>query len=681
MNQRRITRVGITALLAITLAASSLAGQGGGGQGGGGRGAGAGRAGGPAAPIRDTNAQTVIGSASITGMVVLEGSGTPVRRARVSLAAPELRGGRAALTDDQGRFSFAALPAGRFTITASKSGFVDISFGAKRAGRPGTPVQLADGQSLERLTLAMPRGSVLTGIVVDEHGEPSAGTQVRALRYVMQTGERRLQMAGQDQTDDRGMYRIFQLQPGEFIVNAVPRNVGTNDIRQTLAAEVANLTQQLQAGGGDLASFANAATGRGAEIGARIAQLQQQMAASEREQSTAYAPVYYPGTASPAEAQSIALAAGEERGGVDFQLRLVATTRVSGIVTGPTGAPPAGTTVALVPASAAGVPNIPGLGNNTARVGAEGRFTFNSVTPGDYVLQARATVRDAAAPGAASPAAGGRGGRGGAQGQISQVLWAAVNIGVGGQPLPDIVLTLQDGMTVSGQVQFDGTGQPPADLSNVRVTLTARGPQTFEIGGTPPAQADAAGRFTLTGVAPGRYALSATLGGGGGGAVRGGGAGGRGQAGAAVPGTSTAWTLQSAVYNGQDLLDFPIEIGPNQSLQNVVVTYVSRSQELTGTIQDTSGRPTSDFTIIVFPSDAKYWMPQARRITATRPGTDGRFTFRGLPAGDYRLTAVTDVEPGEWYDPAFLTQMAGVSIPIALGAGERKVQDIRLAGG
>jgi hypothetical protein len=74
-------------------------------------------------------------------------------------------------------------------------------------------------------------------------------------------------------------------------------------------------------------------------------------------------------------------------------------------------------------------------------------------------------------------------------------------------------------------------------------------------------------------------------------------------------------------------------------------------------------------------------MPQARRITATRPGTDGRFTFRGLPAGDYRLTAVTDVEPGEWYDPAFLNQLGSVSIPISLTEGQRKVQDIRLAGG
>ena len=45
------------------------------------------------------------------------------------------------------------------------------------------------------------------------------------------------------------------------------------------------------------------------------------------------------------------------------------------------------------------------------------------------------------------------------------------------------------------------------------------------------------------------------------------------------------------------------------------------------------------------------------------------------------MTAVTDVEPGEWYDPAFLAQLQQVSIPISLTEGERKTQDIRLAGG
>ena len=58
----------------------------------------------------------------------------------------------------------AALPAGRFTLTASKAGFVDMTYGAKRPGRPGTAIQLADGQKLDRIGISMPRGSVLTGV-------------------------------------------------------------------------------------------------------------------------------------------------------------------------------------------------------------------------------------------------------------------------------------------------------------------------------------------------------------------------------------------------------------------------------------------------------------------------------------------------------------------------------------
>ncbi|MCC7044877.1 MAG: carboxypeptidase regulatory-like domain-containing protein [Acidobacteria bacterium] len=668
MTVRSTQRLVLSLSLAVVLAATSLSGQGGGARGAGqGPGAGGGR--GFAPPVRDVTEQTALGTATVTGTVVIEGAGSPVRRARVTLSAAELRGGRSVVTDDQGRFNFQALPAGRFTLTASKSGFVDITYGAKRAGRPGTPIQLSDGQNLTGLTIAMPRGGVITGIVVDEHGEPAPGTPVRALRYVMQTGERRLQQAGQDQTDDRGMYRIFQLQPGDYIVNAIPRNMNTGDVRQALATEVTSLMQQLQASGIDPNALTAAAAGQGGQIGARLAQLQQQMAAYEQEQPTAYAPVYYPGTTTAESAVTLALNAGEERAGVDFRLQLVPTTRVGGIVVSPAGALPPATQVALVPRRADGMPAVPGLGNSMARVGGDGRFSFNNVTPGDYSLQARATLREPVA----APPAGARG-RGAGQGPIAQVLWAVADVSIGGQPLPDIVLNLQAGMTVSGQVRFEGAAQPPADLSVLRVSLAARGPQAFEIGGIPPTQADASGRFSIPGVSPGRYSLTATMAGGGGGR------GGRGGA-AAAPGAAGQWMLQSAMYNGQDLLDFPVDIAPNQSLQNVLLTYTDKMQELTGTIQDTSGRPTSDFTIIVFPSEPRFWMPQARRITATRPGTDGRFTFRGLPAGNYRLTAVTDVEPGEWYDPAFLNQLGSVSIPISLSEGERKVQDIRLAGG
>src|SRR5690606_34942098 len=118
-----------------------------------------------------------VGTGEISGMVIVSGTGTPVRRGRVTLSGAELRGGRTTFTDDQGQFSFQLLPAGRFFVTASKPGFIDVSFGAKRPGRPGTPIQLLEGQRVEKVTIAIPRGGVITGVVVDENGEPAPGTQ------------------------------------------------------------------------------------------------------------------------------------------------------------------------------------------------------------------------------------------------------------------------------------------------------------------------------------------------------------------------------------------------------------------------------------------------------------------------------------------------------------------------
>lgn len=634
-------RVTVGIFLVMSFAVGVVAGQGRGGQG-------PGRGGFVQAP-RDATDQAAVGTGSISGTVTTEGTGLPVRRARVSLSAPELRGTRATLTDDEGRFTFPVLPAGRYTLTASKAGFVNIAYGAKRAGRPGTAIQLQEGAKLERLNISMPRGGVLTGIVVDEHGEPAANVPVRALRAVMQTGERTWQMANQDTTDDRGIYRIFQLQPGEYVVNAMPRNTTPgDDLRMVLSTELANATMVVP----DQGNVFSAAVP--VEIGARVVELQQQIESLQRQGGNAYAPVYFPGTATVDAAQPITLTAGEERSGLDFRLQLVPTTRVNGIVTSATGALPPATQVMLAPARRDGPGD--GMGINVTRVDAQGHFSLTGVVPGNYILQARA--------GGAGP------GRGrGAEAAPPEILWASAEVVVTGQPLPDIVLTLQSGMTVSGRVEFEGAGRATFDPSGLRVALNSRGNVGLQIGGgSSVATVNSDGSFRVAGLAPGHYALAPMAGGRGG-------PGGRG--GAALPPGTVA---KSAMLQGRDLLDFPLDITPNAGVSGVVITYTDRTQELSGTIQDTAGGATSDFTIIVFPSDRRYWLPQSRRISAARPGTDGRFTFSTLPAGDYRLTAVTDVENGEWFDPAFLEQLEPASIPIPLREGERKVQDIRLAG-
>ncbi|MEO6224028.1 MAG: carboxypeptidase-like regulatory domain-containing protein, partial [Vicinamibacterales bacterium] len=102
------------------------AGQGAGAQQGGaaqqGRGGG-GRVGGQQT-ARDAQVAQPTGTALILGQVVTGDAGTPVRRARVTLTGQELRGQKATTTDDDGRFVFTLLPAGRYTVNASKTGYV-----------------------------------------------------------------------------------------------------------------------------------------------------------------------------------------------------------------------------------------------------------------------------------------------------------------------------------------------------------------------------------------------------------------------------------------------------------------------------------------------------------------------------------------------------------------------------
>src|SRR2546427_1046385 len=86
-------------------------------------------------PPRDTSAQQSGQSTpagKIAGTVLTADTGKAVKRARVFASAVELPGGRAALTDDSGAFELNDLPAGRYSITVSKNGFIALSYGQRR---------------------------------------------------------------------------------------------------------------------------------------------------------------------------------------------------------------------------------------------------------------------------------------------------------------------------------------------------------------------------------------------------------------------------------------------------------------------------------------------------------------------------------------------------------------------
>src|SRR5262245_27515430 len=116
-------------------------------------------------PPRDTSAQRPTSDATpekgrIAGRVLTADTGRPVSRARVFINAAEVPGGRGTLTDAEGAYAFTELPAGRYTVQVSKTGFVSLSYGQRRPLMAGTPLQLNEAQQLSGIDFRLPRGSV-----------------------------------------------------------------------------------------------------------------------------------------------------------------------------------------------------------------------------------------------------------------------------------------------------------------------------------------------------------------------------------------------------------------------------------------------------------------------------------------------------------------------------------------
>jgi hypothetical protein len=134
-------------------------------------------------------------------------------------------GSGVAQSDARGRYEISQLPAGRYIVSASRSGFVTTSFGQRAPDRPGTPIEVADGQTADRVNFALPRGGSISGRIVDDDGEPVASAQVVAQRYWYVGGSRRLVGAasegGSDRSDGLGQFRLYALPPGEYYVSAV----------------------------------------------------------------------------------------------------------------------------------------------------------------------------------------------------------------------------------------------------------------------------------------------------------------------------------------------------------------------------------------------------------------------------------------------------------------------------
>ncbi len=413
-------------------------------------------------------------SASIKGSVTTADTGAPVRGAEVRLSS---RGSynRLVTTDGDGSFRMSDLPAGEYRLTVSRTGFTSLVFGQRRPLEAPTTINLAEGETFTA-NLALTRGGAIRGRVIDKFGDPIAATRVQVLRSRMIRGQRRLQTMGPgDLTDDTGEFRVYGLPPGDYYVTA---STGPAD--------------------------------------------------SVRKDP----PIFFPGTPSFSEAQSITLGVGTEAT-ADVQLLPQRSARVSGIVFNASGAPVEAMVQLMSEAVGIGLSlesaGPPPAFMINADTGADGRFSIDNVPPGPYVITANSSF-------SAGLIAGMQGGNAnaGPSPAMREIMergpeTATMSIVVAGDNVSDLALTTRRGGALAGTFVADvGVVRP---LPN-RVSAEARPAKGG--GGPSMTQGGASSAFRLAGMS-GPFYLG-------------------------INGLPDDWAVSQITVDGVDVTDEPIDL-------------------------------------------------------------------------------------------------------------------------
>ena len=481
------------------------------------------------------------GSGAIQGRVV-RADGLPLRRGSVRLTSSEnLFSPDMTRTDDDGRYAFRNLRPGTYAVAAAMPGASPVAFGQRGASERGERLTLEAGAVLDRIDIMLPPGIVISGRILDEYGDPMENANVRVEQIAFSKGRRRLigvPAISTQQTNDLGRYRMFGLSPGRYVIGVV---VGESvPGRQTA-------------------------------------------------DWPGYARTYFPGTPSPAEAQTVDLELGQQALNIDFALVRGHVARITGTAYTADGAPLQGV-MSLTQSYRSGAIATPLL---SARTNMDGSFEFARLASGEYVLQAATSRANVSTEGE----------------------FASQFVTVNGMDVTGLTVRLSSGSTIEGRLTFDGA-DPPVD-ADFRLSPVPADPDLAPLIDNAPARANIHDDWTfdISGVnGPRRLQLVQA---------------------------PDGWMLKAVRVNGVDVTDTPLAFGAaDQSLRDVEVVLTSRVNTLTAVARDTNGGTPSDFRVVAFAIDRARRYAGSRFVAVGAPRRDAAVSLRGLPPGEYYVTAL-----------------------------------------
>ena len=599
------------------------------------------------------------GTAMVLGQVV-DTDGRPVGGALVFMGIARV------FTNGEGKFVITDLNKGTYSITVTKPGYQPGAFGRLRPGGTAQTLELADGQKNGAVKITLFRHGSISGTIRDDAGDPLVGVPVWSLTRSYAKGRAFWVDGPSATTDDRGMYRLADLAPGDYalcLVNA-QSTMPAALVEAYATARLSGTTSQLQRQYSTATiGFSSRTTEAGIRVGDAVLHTVGPYAGGMIPPTPGEDGVIYsfPSTCFPSStglktAEIISLAAGEERLAADIRLTLVPGVTVDGVVTGPDGPLP-NVGVRLAPDFATDLSNEVTWEAALTISDALGRFTFLGVPAGNYTLRALkvpapAVPQPPGSPGVTPVPPGFV-----AQPPIPQepTYWANMPIVVRPDGLSNVAVKLETGFRISGRFVFEGSAAKPTPQIQQAMRISFESADGHPIAYPLAARMDPDGSFSTFQIPPGRYVLRMFF--------------------TAGP---TVWSLKAAMVDGREISAQPFEL--QGDLTNVLVTMTDSPSEISGVVRDEDGKIDAGTTVVVFPAEREAWMnfgEVSRRFVSSRVSPAGRWRALSLPPGQYAVAAIDEAATVHWRDPRMLDAIMRVADRFTLAAGEKKTLDLQ----
>jgi hypothetical protein len=157
------------------------------------------------------------GPYSISGTILSATTGAPLDRAEITLSAAEGSQIAGTLTGETGTFRFDHLGAGKYTLEASRRGYLTAGY----QDHEGFETAIVTGPNLDtqNIHFILFPGGIIGGAVTSDSGDPIGGARVTLYRQMHDNGESRVIVNRSDATDDTGSYEFSRLRPGTYFIS------------------------------------------------------------------------------------------------------------------------------------------------------------------------------------------------------------------------------------------------------------------------------------------------------------------------------------------------------------------------------------------------------------------------------------------------------------------------------